>query len=517
MNSTASKSLQSKIAKDSIIINLASVCSQILIFVQTILVMRILNPELYGIWIGLNIMLVYSGFANLGLEYVLAIRYPYYQGKKDQEKCASIADTVYFVWTLATALYVLGILIYILIFSQSSKIIFWGLITISILIILEQQTTFYNRWITTNEKNFSFPSYLFILRNIASFCIIVPLVYFFSVEGLMIGSVLVSVMALLLWNIKTSFKFNWKPSLTTLKELMIIGIPSFLISSVNSFVKTADRLLIIAFLGATSLGYYGVVAMGGSFLYMILAQAGTVMLPHMVEHIGVNNDCAQSLEKYLIRPTLIFSYASSIFLVICFFTIPLAVEFIMPKFTPGLNAFYAFLPGFFFLSIILSANNVLYLILIPRRKQRYILYLQIISALIQIGLSVLFINFQWNIVGIALAATLASSFWGFTMLFLSVKYVISENKKRLIFLKNVFKPFLYSLLCLSVIYWLKNQWHLSNSIANVLINLVLSFFIIIPLLYFMNKHTDIITLIAPVIVRIKNSIWLHNAVRPTNP
>ncbi len=506
MKSTSEDSLQSKITKDSIVINLASICSQILVFVQTVLVMRMLNPELYGIWIGLNIMLAYSGFANLGLEYVLAIRYPYYQGKEDEGKCASIADTVYFVWTLATALYVVGILIYTLTFSQPSKIIFGGLIAISILIILEQQTTFYNRWITTSEKNFSFPSYVSILRNAASFFIIVPLVYFFSVEGLMIGSVLVSAMVLLLWNLKTSFKFNWKPSLTTLREMMLIGIPGFLVSSVSSFVKTADRLLIIAFLGATSLGYYGIVAMGGSFLYMILAQAGSVMVPHMVEHMGKSNDSAQSLEKYLVRPTLIFSYASSIFLVICFFAIPLAVELIMPKFTPGLNAFYVFLPGFFFLSIILSANNVLYLILIPRRRQRYILYLQLLAAAIQIGLSLLFLYFNWDIVGIALAATLASAFWGLTMLLLSVKYVLREKKTRLLFVGDVFKPFLYVCLSLSLIYWLQNQWDLSNSLAIVSVKLFCGFLIVMPLIYYMNKRTDIIDLITPVIARMKNSL-----------
>jgi O-antigen/teichoic acid export membrane protein len=462
--------------------NLASICSQGLIFVQTVLVMRMLNPELYGIWIGLNIMLVYGGFANLGLEYVLSIRYPYYQGKKDREKCASIADTVYFAWTLATVLYVLGILVYCIMFRQPSKIVFWGLIAISILIIFEQQTTFYNRWITTGERNFSFPSYISILRNAASFFIVIPLVYFFAVEGLMVGSVLVSVMVLLVWNVKTSFKFQWNPSITTLKEMMVIGIPGFVTSIVNSFIKTVDRLLIITFLGATSLGYYGIVAMGGGFLHMFLAQAGAVMVPHMVEHMGINDDSSQSLEKYLIRPTLIFSYASSIFLVILFFTLPLAVELVLPKFLPGLTAFYAFLPGFFFLSIILSANNVLFLILIPRGRQRYIVYLQISAAAIQIGLSMLFIQFKWGIAGIALAATLGSAFWGSAMLLLSTKYVIQENKKRLLFLVNVFKPFLYVLLCLSAMYWFQNQWHFLNTFVNVSMKLFSGFVIIIPLL-----------------------------------
>ena len=511
MNSAKEESLQLKITKDSIIINVASILSQLLVFLQTILVMRMLNPELYGIWIGLNILLSYGGFANLGLEYVFQIRYPYYQGKEDRDKCASIADTVYSAWTLATVVYVIGILIYVLLFPQPSQIILWGLLAIAVLIVLEQQIAFQNRWITAGEKNFALSGYISILRNAASFFIVVPLVYFFSVEGLMTGSVLVSAIVLLTWNIKTSFKFNWKPSFSTLKEMTLIGIPGFLISTVNSFMKTADRLLVVTLLGAVSLGYYGIVAMGGSFLYMILAQAGGVMVPHMVEHMGKNNDCAQSLEKYLIRPTLIFSYASSIFLVICFFAIPLFVELLLPKYLPGLDAFYAFLPGFFPLSVMLAANNILYLVLIPRNQQRYIVYLQMAAAVIQIGLTVLFINLKWGIVGVALAVTMASAFWGFSMLFLSVKYVLPENNKRLSFAAAVFKPFLYVLCCLSGVYLLQSQWHFSHPFILVLVKFILGLFIIAPLLYYMNKKTAIADLLAPLLTGIRRNLCCsHN-------
>jgi O-antigen/teichoic acid export membrane protein len=513
MSSTTQELLRLKIAKDSIIINIASICSQILIFIQTVLVMRILNPEYYGIWIGINMLFAYSGFANLGLEYVFSIRYPYYQGKKDQEKCASIADTVYFVWTLTAILYMLGVLLYAFIFPQTSKIVFWGLVAVSILIIFEQQTTFFNRWISAGEKNFSYPSYISILKNATSFLIIIPFVYLWGINGLMIGSVLISFMVLIFWSIKTSFKFRWKPSITTFKEMMSVGITGFMVSVFNTFVKSVDRLLIITFLGVAGLGYYSVVAMGGSFLYMLLAQASSALLPHMVEHIGENNDSAQSLEKYLIKPTIIFSYMSSIFLIILFFTLPLLVEIMLPKYIPGLYAFYVFLPSFFFLSIVLTSNNILYLILIPKGRQRYILYVQVFTAVIQIGLSLLFINFEWGIVGIAFAATLANAFWGFTILFLSIKYIIEGNKKRFILLKNIFKPLLYVLLSLSTVYWIETQWNHLNVFVLASIKLFLCFILTTPLLYFMNKHTEIKSLVLPFMCSLKNRVHFLRTIK----
>ena len=461
-----------------------------------------LNPELYGIWIGLNILLAYSGFANLGLEYVFAIRYPYYQGKHDQEKCSSIADTVYFVWTLATALLILGLTAYFIFFPPASNLLLWGLISIGIIIFFEQQNTFFNRWITAGEKNFSFPSYISILRNTCSFVIIVPLVFYFSTEGLMVGSAIVSSIVFFIWISTTSFKFGWTPSFSTLKEMMIIGAPNFLISIVNTLVKSMDRLLIVMFLGAVSLGYYSIVAMGGGFLYMLLAQAGGVLVPHMVEEAGKNDDSSQSLEKYLIRPTLIFSYASAIFLVFVCFFIPLAINLILPQYIPGLDAFYVFLPGFFFLSIILSANNILYLVLIPRGKQRYILYLQLVSAVIQIGLSFLFIHFKWDIIGVALATTLASAFWGSSILALTVKYIISEWSRRIKFFRDVFRPFIYVLACMSVIYFLHKNIAVS-SLVQTTIDLFLFAFTVSPLMYAMEKNTQIISLIAPILASFK--------------
>jgi hypothetical protein len=78
--------------------------------------------------------------------------------------------------------------------------------------------------------------------------------------------------------------------------------------------------LILSFLGPVSLGYYGVTSLGGNALYGMLSQAGGAISVHISEDFGRNNDFAPALKKYLVKPTLIFSYIiTGLFIVLLFF------------------------------------------------------------------------------------------------------------------------------------------------------------------------------------------------------
>ena len=100
--------LRYKIARDTLLLNAGSVVSQGLMMLQALLIMRLLDPGVYGVWLGLNILLTYGAYANLGLEYGLGVRLPYYSGQGNREREGQVEDTVYVGWIVNAFSFSLG-------------------------------------------------------------------------------------------------------------------------------------------------------------------------------------------------------------------------------------------------------------------------------------------------------------------------------------------------------------------------------------------------------------------------
>lgn len=498
--------LRAKILKDTAMLNAASIIGQGITIGQSLLVMRFLGPDALGVWSGLSILLTYSLYAGLGIDYALGIRLPYYQGQGNVEREIKIADTVYVAWSGITLLLVLCMLGYALLAQQLTSIERLGLASISGLILLEQQMRFWGRWQTASRKDFTLFSLLSILKATISFCIIVPLAYFFSVSGVMVGTLLVAAVMAVVWQFKTPYRLHWQLSGEVLWEMLRIGFPILLVALGGVLIQTVDRLLILRLLGTASLGYYGVTGLGGNILYGLLSQAGGAMSPHMAEAMGECSDSAPTLDKFLVKPTVIFACVAAILIMGLLFTIPPFVEWLLPQYLPGLSAFYFFVPGFFFLSIILSADNLLNVILIARRRQRWIVYIQAIAIVVELTFGVLFIRSGWGIAGVALASTLAYAVYGLTVLTLASMYIIPEKVTRLRFLADVMVPFVLATGASLLVYWVGQQWLSASLVLRLTIQLLLCGIASIPIMLWLNTRVELWHEIAPLITAIRRRV-----------
>jgi O-antigen/teichoic acid export membrane protein len=482
--------MQKKIIKDTFFLNAASIINQVLAMLQSLIVLRLLNPESYGIWLSLGILLTYGTYVSFGLEHGIALRLPYYQGLKNHSREAQMQDTAYVSWTIMTILYSLGILVYTIWFSGPSPVLKSGLFVISCLVIIEQQVSFFGRWSTAARKDFFTHSRINILRGVFSFCIVVPLVYFFNVYGIIFGSLIVSSFTLMMWRTKTAYRFSSQLSSNVLLELFRIGFPMFMVVLGGSLIETVDRLTILSLLGSASLGHYGIVTFGGNSLYGMLKQAGSAMSPHIVEEVGKNNGSLIETKKYLIKPTIIFSSIISIFIIGLVSVMPVLVNAFLPKYILGLPAFWLYVPGFFFLSIILTANNIFTLGMIARGKQYITILIQLISILIEVGVGVTSIKIGWGITGVAFASTLSYAFYGLSILFMATRYVGMDVNEQRRFLFLTLIPIVYVIFVLSLLYQ-ANKWiALQNIWISFAISTVLGTITAAPLVYWLGRQVD---------------------------
>jgi len=503
-----------KILKDTASLNIALIIGQGLAVLQTLIIMRFLDPAMYGLWLGLMILLSYSGYVHMGMEHGMAVRLLYHQGQGNTVRVSQIQDTAFTMWSGLSLIFALCVFGYAFLIPQASPIQKLGLVIISGLIIFEQQIAFLGRWQTSFLKDFSLFSISNILRAFLSFVLLIPLAYLYNVTGVMIGAFIVSGIMLIFWWLKTSYRLHIQLSWDVLWEILRIGFPILLVVLGGVLIETVDRLIVLNLLGVASLGYYGITSFGGASVYRLLAQAGGSMGPHMVEEMGRNNDAPQSLLKYLTKPTLIFSYISIILITFLIFVMSFLVEWMLPRYLPGMLAFYVFTPGFFFLSIILTANNMLNLILIARKQQRFVVYIQYIAIVIEVFLAILLVQFGWNIVGVALASALTCAFYGLSILYLAAHYVILDQRERFRFLRSVLMPFIYALAVVPSVLWLGKQLIPGSSLGRLALQCALIALLYSPLFYYLNKKIDFMKEMGPFITSVRIRFGLIESKRP---
>jgi hypothetical protein len=154
-------------------------------------------------------------------------------------------------------------------------------------------------------------------------------------------------------------------------------------------------------------------------------------------------------------------------------------------------------PGFFFLSIILTANNILNVILMAKKRQYLVVIIQAIAIVIEVGLAVLFIRLGWSIEGVALASTITSAFYGLSILYFASYFVIETNTSRIRFIGAVLIPFLYGVVTLLISGWLGSMFFGRYNIARCLFQGMVALILYAPLFVYLNKRTHIMKELRP--------------------
>lgn len=500
--------LRSKILKDTLVLNIATGIGQLLSVVQSFLVMRFLVPGALGVWIGLAIVIGYASYGHLGLEYGMGMRLLHYRGCGDTQREAECEDSAYMAWTLIGLMLMMGLAAYTIATPRPAAVR-GGLLVIALMVPFEQQTAFRGRWQTASKMDFHLGSYIAVARSLLTFVLFVPLAYFFGVVGIIAGTFVVSATVSVAWWWKSEYRFHWHVSAPMVRELFSIGFPVLLISIGGVLVQTVDRVLVGSRLGAQNLGYYGVTSLGGGLLLGVLSQAGNALGPHIFLEMGRSKGEAESLERYLVKPTLIMSYLAVVGIAILLFVIPLVIDMALPRYRPGIPAVYGFLPGFFFLAIVLTASNVLANVLVERGNRRIMLmvYLQGIAILVEIGLALMFIKMGWSITGVAIASTLSYSVYGCGILYMAAAAVIREPIRRVAFLWQVAVPFVYGVAVVCLGTWLGHRLT-SREIPRALIGVSFGALAFVPLTFWLNSQMSLAREFGPAIAGLQS--WLLN-------
>jgi O-antigen/teichoic acid export membrane protein len=387
------------------------VLAQLVLFVGGFAIARFLGPMHYGLWNGLQLILVYASYSQLGMVNALNRELPFRRGKGESAQAEQVRSTT-LGGVLVTALVASGaILAYSTIAaSRHSPLVILGLRFIGLLVVL-QQIYSYSEICFRTKHEFGVVSKLRLYRTVLDVSLAVFLTYAFDLEGRLWAATLtfIVILAYILWQHPVPFKPAFDPKEAA--KLIAIGFPVMMVGLVYGLLQSVDRVLILAFLTPTHLGYYAIGLTAVSVLGILPGATGEILYPRFAERYGETNDPSQ-LKEYVLAPTYLLAHLLPIFLGTVYLLLPYALLTALPKYAPAIRPARILIFSSFFLAVAGFASDFLNTI----NRQAMNLAAQVASLAIAICLTYAALRLGWGIQGVALATVLTSLLYSVALL-----------------------------------------------------------------------------------------------------
>jgi O-antigen/teichoic acid export membrane protein len=216
---------------------------------------------------------------------------------------------------------------------------FWAIAAVGLYAILSRIMLCYTVAFRTIHQ-FVNLSKVMVIQALLDVVIILPVIYFFSFYGLLVGFGIAASLKLLWFDqVRRGhrlFPIGWHFNRDRLKELLSVGFPIMVGNYFWKVFVTLDSLFVVWIMGTTSLAYYTVGAAMLIQLSEIPTNVSTVMTPRLFEKFGrhSNIDSLKSDLRKFFSGTLLC--IAPVLCTVGFFGIPFMVRHLIPEFSEGI-------------------------------------------------------------------------------------------------------------------------------------------------------------------------------------
>lgn len=369
--------------------------SNLLLTLQGIIILKLVSPEVMGIWIALQLILNYGIQFHFGILNGMSRQIPYYLGKNDYERALNVENVSRFNIFLFTSVALLVLSIFYIskfITDEMNLIVCLMILTTIIRLNMEFHIAIFKA-----KQEFKKASMVIGWEAILMFFTL-PLVYFIQLEGLILRSFICAILLLFLSLKFNSYALSIKKDYSLTKEIISKGFPIMVLGFALVIYGSMDRLMIIRFLDTDSLGIYSIGLAVASILSLIPAFSGQSFYPKMVEtfsSVGISKE----MIKICITASLI-SFAITISAAICFFYfLPIFVEYFLSNYLDGIDAMNIVLISGVVLSLSAGPN---YFIIAAEKKFFQIILIALVVIVIAFLSSKLYtldlVGILWSVV-----------------------------------------------------------------------------------------------------------------------
>ncbi len=452
---------KTKILKDIFSYSSSSYISQGVGLLSGLIIASKLGPEDYGIYNAVTLVLGYAAYSELGVLSTMSRDLPFHIGQSNLQKSKDIDSAARYMTFIGAVCASIIIFYFSLFLSISPKMAF-GLRIMSLVVIFQQIYT-YHRTILRCNNNFKELSQQQIILSIISAIITILFVEFSGFNGRMLAALILQFLILLYAIYRNPWKESSKFDFATIFGSIKTGLPILASGFIITLVTSIDRLMIVTFLGATSLGYFGLSIMLISVISLIPAMTSQVLYPRISYHFGQSGKNIDELSSYVIKPPIILSAILPFLIGPIILSLPFVINLFLPAFIPGISAARIVVSGIYFYGILGLTD---YFLVTTGKLKLYALF-GIIALIINIIFDFIFIKMGLGIEGIAFGGTLLTYLIYSSIV---IGYAVSFYKK------STFSVLLYFLkLWMPFFYMISIIWSIEFIFEHFLINFLFNF------------------------------------------
>jgi O-antigen/teichoic acid export membrane protein len=230
----------------------ATLVVQLSAFIVGMVVSKLLGPEMLGYWGLFLIITKYYSFTNLGATNGLTRELGLAIGQKDTDKMHKTIGAAHAIQWFLPGTVSVGLIIYSFFVSNELR---WIFLFGGIICFIQLYEVTLERIINAHEKHKTI-AWLSVIRAILSFLIVIPLVFYFDLNGRIFAAMLLAVVVFVItWTylpVKIGFSFDK----TDIKQLIYVGFPIALSGFLAANFFLVDRIVVTRFLSISDLGLY---------------------------------------------------------------------------------------------------------------------------------------------------------------------------------------------------------------------------------------------------------------------
>lgn len=365
-------------------------------FIKGIINAKFLGPELLGIMGNLTLILGYCSYANLGILTSMNREYILYKDN-NEEKAKKVLETAF------TSLFILAFLFFLL--GIGTLLIFknnYGayIAIIFIIAIFEQFRSYYVNYFRLKDE-YTMINLIEVIYSIIIFILTLFLINSFKIYGVLI-SMLICEIIIFMVGMKKSKYIKLNIDFKILKTLITIGIPLLIYNLGFYILTTIDRWIIIKFYTESDLGYYTFANSMVSATLVFVSSILFLLYPKVIK--AFNEEQSTNIMEKVKIYTRILEISSVIF-----FTIGLIV--FRPFILIFLEQYKDSIGIYMLLLMAIIVNNLAYFsncYIVSNNRQIYLVYLQILSIIINLSCNIIFFKIGFGVEGVALGTLLAN-------------------------------------------------------------------------------------------------------------
>jgi O-antigen/teichoic acid export membrane protein len=449
-----SASQKARMVREFVLMTGSRYLGAVLGVVRGLVIPRLLDPAVYGVFKTYGTFSELSRVATLGVPSALFRELPIAKMRGETNRVARLLDNGFWSTVLSAVPFAIAMTIggaagWIRL--KDVHVTVWYLIFVPLLFV--DRTKVFFDIVLTGQKQFMTQAKIRMFDEVLTTILCVGGVWAGGFPGLLAANLAANVAVTALAWVGTGFRIRGAMDTTLATEMMGVGFPQLVNGLCSTVYNQLDRMVILGGgLGLRAVGFYSVGMTINDQLVGVAQIISRVLMPRMMEQYGHRED-VRDIAQFVIPPARLsgLGYAGLMGLAAIFGEIVFRV--LLPKYESGLLPFQIMLAGTFFLSIWASVSPFFLAV----KQQSKILWVFLATIPIALALNLGAVALHLELPGVAFATSLTDFGFATCVLLQALAAFHPRPADRMKELGRIYSPFPIAGVVLVAAWWLRDR------------------------------------------------------------